>query len=94
MKVFRPDEWPAVRAKGKPAFLLRYGVLGRGLPLGVVVALVIEASLGGVFPAALTSPDFLGRLALCVGVFSATGCLNANINWNAHERRAAQRPGG
>jgi hypothetical protein len=93
MQVFRPEEWAGVRAKGKPAFLLRYGVIGRGLPLGIVVALAIEVSLGGAFPAALTSPAFLGRLALCVAVFSATGCLNANLSWNAHERRAAQRRG-
>jgi hypothetical protein len=91
MRVFRPDEWPSVRARGKGAFLLRYGFLARGLPLGALVAGVIEAGLGGVFPAALWSPPFLGRLLLCVAVFSVTGCINANVNWNAHERREARR---
>jgi hypothetical protein len=91
MRVFRPDEWPGVRASGKRAFLFRYGFLGRGLPLGVLVALVIEAGLGGVFPGALWSPSFLGRLLLCVAVFSVTGCINANVNWNAHEKREARR---
>ena len=91
MRVFRPDEWPGVRARGKGAFLVRYGFLGRGLPLGVLVALVIEAGLGGTFPAALSSPSFLGRLLLCVAVFSVTGCINANVNWNAHEKREARR---
>ena len=90
MKVFRPEEWPSVRARGRGAFLFRYGFLGRGLPLGVLVALVIEGSLGGTFPAALTSPAFLGRLLLCVGVFSVTGCINANLSWNAYEKRAAR----
>ena len=91
MKVFRPDEWPAVRARGKRAFLLRYGFLGRGLPLGVLVALVIEAGFGGTFPAALSSPTFLVRLLLCVTVFSVTGFINANVSWNAHERRETRR---
>jgi len=91
MRVFRPDEWPGVRARGKGAFLLRYGFLARGLPLGALVALVIETGLGGTFPAALWSPSFLGRLLLCVAVFSVTGCINANVNWNAHERREARR---
>ena len=91
MRAWRPDEWPSVRARGKRAFLLRYGFLGRGLPLGLLVALVIEAGFGNTFPAALWSPPFLGRLLLCVAVFSVTGCVNANVNWNAHERRAARR---
>jgi hypothetical protein len=91
MRAFRADEWPSVRARGKRAFLLRYGLLGRGLPLGALVALVIEAGLGGAFPAALWSPSFLGRLLLCVAVFSVTGCVNANVTWNAHEKREARR---
>jgi len=91
MRAFRPEEWPSVRARGKQAFLLRYGFLGRGLPLGALVALVIEAGLGGTFPAALSSPSFLGRLLLCIAVFSVTGCINANVNWNAHEKRATRR---
>ena len=91
MRTWRPDEWPAVRARGKRAFLLRYGLLARGLPLGLLVALVIEAGLGGVFPATLWSAPFLGRLLLCVAVFSLTGCINANVNWNAHERRETRR---
>jgi hypothetical protein len=91
MRVWRPEEWPGVRARGKRAFLLRYGFLGRGLPLGVLVALVIEAGLGGAFPAALWSPPFLGRLLFSIAVFSATGCINANVTWNVHEKRAARR---
>ena len=91
MKVFRADEWPAVRARGKQAFLLRYGFLGRGLPLGILVALVIEAGFGGTFPATLSSPSFLWRLLLCVTGFSVTGCINANVSWNAHEKRQARR---
>lgn len=91
MRVWRPEEWPSVRAHGKRAFLFRYGFLGRGLPLGALVALVIEAGLGATFPAALWSPSFLGRLLLCVAVFSVTGCINANLNWNVHEKRETRR---
>jgi hypothetical protein len=44
-------------------------VLRRGLPLGVVLAVVLELYLGGHFPEALRGAGFWGRLALCVGVF-------------------------
>jgi hypothetical protein len=81
------EEWLPLRARGKRWFLLRYGVLGRGLPLAVICALAIEVSLRSPFPEALWSPAFLGRLALAFAVFSASGCLTANATWNLYERR-------
>jgi hypothetical protein len=86
-RVRTAEEWAPLRARGKRWFLLRYGVLGRGLPLALVCALAIEASLGTPFPAALWSPAFLGRLALAFVVFSASGCLTAHVTWNLYERR-------
>ena len=91
MRSFAPAEWAHVRARGKRAFLIRYGIVGRGLPLGILIAIAIEASLGGSLPGAFVKPEFLGRLLLCIGVFSATGCLNANVSWNENERRARER---
>jgi hypothetical protein len=91
VRVWRADEWPKVRAKGKANFLFRYGFLGRGLPLGVVAALAIEAALGSRFPDALSSAPFLARLAFCVAVMTLSGCVAATFNWNLHERRHARR---
>jgi hypothetical protein len=87
VRAYRAEDWRKIREGGKRAFLLRHGFLGRGLPLGVVTALVIELALGGELPDALTTASFAGRLALAVGIFTLTGSLAANANWNLHERR-------
>jgi hypothetical protein len=88
MKVFSQSEWEAARKKGKPAFLLRYGFLERGIPLGLAVALLIEfGAYDATFPGFLSSPGFWGRLAFAIGVFTATGVMNATLNWNLHEKR-------
>jgi hypothetical protein len=89
MRVWRAEEWPSVRARGKTNFLIRYGFLGRGLPLGVLVAVAIEAALGSPWPDALTSPQFLVRLVALVAVFTASGCVRANYQWNHYEKRFA-----
>jgi hypothetical protein len=81
------EEWLPLRARGRRWFLLRYGVLGRGLPLALICALAIEVSLGSPFPEALRSQAFLGRLALAFAVFSASGCVTANATWNLYERK-------
>ena len=91
VRVWRADQWPEVRAKGKGSFLFRHGFLGRGLPLGTVAALAIEAALGSPFPDVLTSGPFLLRLAFCIGVMTVSGCVAATFNWNLHEKRYARR---
>jgi hypothetical protein len=91
MRAWRPEEWPSVRARGKTNFLLRYGFLGRGLPLGVLVAIAIEAALGSPWPDALTSAPFVTRLLALVAVFTASGCMRANFQWNLYEKRYAGR---
>jgi hypothetical protein len=91
MRIWRADEWPSVRARGKAAFLFRYGFLERGLPLGALVAVAIEAALGSPWPDALWSAPFLLRLVGFIAVFSASGCLRANFQWNLYERRYAGR---
>jgi hypothetical protein len=88
VKVVRTHaEWAALRARGRRWFLLRYGVLGRGLPLALLCAVAIEVSLGSPFPEALRSQAFLGRLGLLLAVFSVSGCLTANATWNLYERK-------
>ena len=91
MQSWSANEWNSVRARGRNAFLFRYGVIGRGLPLGALCAVAIEGALGGAFPAALWSSSFLLRLIALAAVFSVSGCLRANINWNLHERKHAPR---
>lgn len=81
------EEWRAVEARGKGWFLLRYGVLGRGLPLALLCAFALEVSLGGTFPEALRSLRFLRTFALALAVFSASGSLTANATWNLYARR-------
>ena len=87
MRAWRAEQWQEVRARGKRDFLFRYGFLGRGLPLGALTAIVLEVALGSPFPDALSSAAFLARLTACIAVFSLSGCILANANWNAHERR-------
>jgi hypothetical protein len=81
------EEWAPLRERGRRWFLVRYGVIGRGLPLALICALAIEVSLGSPFPEALRSQAFLGRLALAFAVFSLSGCITANATWNLYERR-------
>jgi hypothetical protein len=87
MRSYTEPEWKRVREAGMIPFLIRHGFLGRGLPLGIVTAVVIEVYLGGTFPDALSDPSFLGRLAFAVAVFTLSGSLAARANWALHERR-------
>jgi hypothetical protein len=91
MRTWRADEWESVRARGKREFLFRYGFLGRGLPLGALVAVAIEGALGHSFPAALWSAPFLAKLLFCVSVLTLSGCIRANLQWSLQEKRFAQR---
>jgi len=80
------EEWEKVRSRGRKAFLLRAGFLGRGLPMGLLTAVAIQVYLGLPLPDSLWSAPFLERLALAVGVFTASGCVAAHSNWSLHER--------
>lgn len=79
-------EWEQLRARGRADFILRNGVLRRGLPMGLVVGVALELYLGGRFPGALQTAAFWGRLALCLGVFSASGSITAAASWRVYER--------
>ena len=88
MRIHNQEDWGKVRADGKGRYLLRAGVIGRGIPMGLVVALLIELwDPSGEMPEALLAPRFLLRLLLALAVFSASGCLSALANWRVHERR-------
>ena len=87
MRNYSAEQWKEVRERGKPVFLFRTGFLGRGLPFGVLVAIVVELMRGGVFPDALQDTGFLLRSVLAVAVFTLSGSLGAQANWSVHERR-------
>jgi hypothetical protein len=94
VRAYREDEWQRVREQGEGIFLLRHGFLGRGLPLGLIVAAAVELSLGGSFPGALGEPGFWGRLAFAVAVFTVSGCVASHYNWRVHERRYGPQQDG
>jgi hypothetical protein len=88
MRVHEREEWAKLEAEGRSRYLLRYGAVRRGLPMGIAVALLLELwAPSGEMPGALLEPSFLGRLLLAVAVFSASGCLSALANWRLHQRR-------
>ena len=88
MPVHSEKDWAKIRARGKGRYLLIYGVTLRGIPMGLVVALLIELwDPSGAMPDALLAPHFLWRLLLALAVFSASGCLSSLANWRVHERR-------
>lgn len=92
MRLHSEEDWAKIRALGRGQYLLRYGVIGRGVPMGILVALLIELlSPSGAMPDALLEARFLGRLLLAVAVFSVSGCISALANWRVHERRFEEK---
>lgn len=92
MRIHSREEWAKLRTQGRGRYLFRYGVVGRGIPMGIVVALLIELwDPSGAMPDALLETHFLGRLLLAVAVFSASGCISALANWRVHERRFEEK---
>jgi hypothetical protein len=92
MRLHSREEWAKIRTLGPRRYLLRYGVVARGIPMGVVVALLIEfINPSGAMPESLLGPRFLWMLLLAVAVFSASGCISAWANWRVHERRFLQQ---
>ena len=90
MRTYDAEEWKDVREKGKGAFLLKHGFLGRGLPLGLVMGVALEGLVGsGDFSEAPQSLEFWGRTFFAVAVFTASGCIASLANWSMHERRHA-----
>lgn len=87
-------EWERMRAQGRTRFVLLSGVLGRGLPLGLVVAVAIQILTGEPLPESLLGAGFLARALLAVAVFSVSGCLSAYTTWRLHQRRFGQGGAG
>ena len=92
MRLHSREDWARIRELGRGRYLFRYGVLARGIPMGIVVSLLIELfDPSGAMPDVLLEPRFLMRLLLAVAVFAASGCVTALANWRLHERRYPEK---
>lgn len=87
MALIDEAEWQRVRARGKPWFLFSRGILGRGIPMALIVSIGLEAYLGGELPGSMLGATFLRRLALALVFFSLGGLLNAQMQWKLNAKR-------
>ncbi|MEN8184668.1 MAG: hypothetical protein ABFS46_19275 [Myxococcota bacterium] len=63
------------------------GVLGRGLPVGVVLAVVVQMITGSPLPDSLLTARFGLTTLAAVALFSLSGCIRADARWRMAERR-------
>lgn len=87
MKIASREEWERIRSRGRTRYLVAAGVLGRGLPMGVVVALAVEVLTGRPLPESLLSLRFVLTLLAGIALFSLSGCIRAATLWRLAERR-------
>jgi hypothetical protein len=85
------DEWERVRAGGRTRYLVLTGVVRRGLPMGVVVALAVEVLTGRPVPDSLASARFVFMVFAGITLFSLSGCIRAAAQWRLAERRFERR---
>lgn len=85
--VHRREDWEVARRDGLPRFLLRQGVLMRGIPMALLTAILIQMAQGGLEPSAFLSASFHQRFLLALAVFSAGGAVSAYAHWKALEKR-------
>ena len=90
MRSYDEAAWQKIREQGKTPFLLKNGLVGRGLPMGAIVAVAITALKGGVFPDAFRTLEFYQLLAFTIAVFTASGCVAAYASWSLHEKKYTQ----
>ncbi len=85
MRRYDREEWAAIRARGPRAFVLRQGLLSRGLPLGALMSLVVMNIQEVPLPEGLASWSFAATLLFCIAIFTATGSMAARATWKVHE---------
>jgi hypothetical protein len=91
MRLSNRDEWDRVRVRGRARYLVLTGVVQRGLPMGVVVALAVEVLTGRPVPDSLVSARFVFTVFAGVALFSLSGCIRAATQWRLAERRFERR---
>lgn len=82
------EEWQTIRAAGRNRYLFIWGVLGRGIPMALVVMLVFLLLEGKAL-----GPDLLRdgsqwlRFIAAAALFSIGGVVSAYARWRAMEQR-------
>ncbi|MCH2409997.1 hypothetical protein MK292_04145 [Myxococcota bacterium] len=79
-------EWERIREKGKRHYVAICGIR-RGVPMGVVLATVVERILHNPFPEAFGTRDFIFRAFAASVLFSISGAVRAGSRWSSLERR-------
>lgn len=87
------EEWPRIRAAGRTRYLLLWGVLGRGIPMALVVMLVFLLLEGKPLHAGLLRDggEWL-RFFAAAGLFSVGGVVSSYARWRAMEQRFDEQP--
>ena len=91
MRLSNREEWHRVRERGRTRYLVLTGVVQRGLPMGVVVALAVEVLTGRPVPDSLVSARFVFTVLAGAALFSVSGCIRAAAQWRLAERRFGGR---
>jgi hypothetical protein len=73
------DKWAKYRKLGRTQYVLRYGVLGWGIPTGILIA-AIRGFLDG-------WDRFLPELITCLILFPLIGILCGRIWWRQLEQK-------
>lgn len=87
----RSTEWQRMRAEGRTRFVLRHGILVRGVPMALVTILLLQAYQGELGLEMLASPGFHARLLGALVLFSVGGVLSAWARWKSFEARFDER---
>lgn len=89
-----PSECERMQQLGFRRFVLR-GALRHGIPMAVVVVLLLEVVSGTTLSRErVTSGEFVFRVLLCLGVFSASGAISSVARWKSAESLFGKGEGG
>ena len=81
-----PEAWERLRARGRTRYLLLWGVLGRGLPMALLVMMLFLVLEGRRFDSTLLGDASLWlRLLLGAALFSVGGAASAYARWRSME---------
>lgn len=81
-----PSRWPEQQARGRAAFLLRYGALALGLPITVLYDLLLLASRHD-WALLVSTHHVVQLLLISVSVGPIAGLIVGRMLWRVGERR-------
>lgn len=88
MRGVSSEEWEKVRDGGRIRYAFLTGVVGRGVPIAVVLMVVFLALEGRSFSTELLQDPWVwGRFLLAAALFSVGGVISAFTRWRAMEQR-------